>query len=184
MKRPNPAIDSDTGNCHGVRSCASLRALGRISQPPRMPRLLFLAIALLLMEQSTAADGPPSRKVLTCEPRQLGWNDTLVLRFALPHPEELAIRGPDRMVYFLVYEPDASLPPGWKPIVDKVSFKTMSELRLPVATAKGTPWAVGRTENELIFGKPGTYEVVLTDVLESDTARPVFRCRITLPSRK
>ena len=149
-----------------------------------MHRLLSLAIALVCAAQSAAADGPPSGKVLTCEPRQLGWNDTLVLRFALPHPQELAIRGPDRMFYFLVYEPNASLPPGWKPTVDKASFKTMSELRLPVATAKATPWAAGKTENELIFSKPGTYEVILTDILESDAGRPAFRCRITLSSRR
>jgi hypothetical protein len=149
-----------------------------------MLRLQYLAIALLCAGQSAGADGAPSAKVLTCEPRKLGWNDTLVLRFAVPHPQELAIRGPDRMFYFLVYEPTASDPSGWKPIVDKAAFKAMSELRLPVATAQGTPWAVGKKGNERIFSKPGTYEVILTDVLESDAGRPVFRCRVTLSSAK
>lgn len=143
-------------------------------------RALYLTIALLYVAPGAGADAAPSAKVLTCEPTKLGRNDTLVLRFAVPHPHELAIRGPDRMFYFLVYEPAASNPRGWKPIVDKASFKTMSELRLPVATAQGTPWVVGKERNERIFSKPGTYEVILTDVLESDAGRPVFRCRVTL----
>src|SRR5919201_202877 len=144
-----------------------------------MPRPLLLAIVVLCMEQSAGADVASSDKVLTCEPRKVGRNDTLVLRFAVPHPQELAIRAPDRMFYFLVYEPSASDPPGWKPIVDKTSFKAMTELRLQVATAQGTPWAVSKKGNEVIFSKPGNYEVILTDVLESDAGRPVFRCHVT-----
>jgi len=111
-------------------------------------------------------------------------DDTLVLRFRIPHPQELAIRAPDGTPYFLVYEPDESLPSGWRPVVDKASFRNMSEMHLQVATAQGTPWVAGRKENENVFTKPGKYEVVLTDVLESDAGHPRFRCQVSLSPRE
>jgi hypothetical protein len=53
----------------------------------------------------------------------------------------------------------------------------MSEMRLPVATARGVRWDVEH-KTEVIFQELGTYEVVLTNTLESEDV-PAFRCKVT-----
>jgi hypothetical protein len=45
-----------------------------------------------------------SRPMLDCRPHALLAAGTLTLRFAFPHPGELAVRGPDGTWYFLVYD--------------------------------------------------------------------------------
>jgi hypothetical protein len=135
-----------------------------------------LAFALLLIAIGVAEPvGESSAPPLSCEPKKLRPGDTLILQFRLPHPKELAIRAPGNVWYFLVYEPDKNTP---QPAVDKAAFAQMREMRLPVRTAEGTPWAAGKTKNGRIFQQSGTYEVVLTDNLESEGV-PAFRCRIT-----
>jgi hypothetical protein len=74
-----------------------------------------------------------------------------------------------------VFEPDPSTP---QPVVDKASFAKMREMRLPVATAQGIPWIAGKSSSEVIFQRPGTYEVILTAVLESEDVTPTYRCRV------
>jgi hypothetical protein len=131
---------------------------------------LLLSIAIGLATDPTA---PGSSAALSCEPKRISSNDTLILRFRMPHPGELAIRAPGNIWYFLVYDPDESSPP---PIVDKASFARMSEMRLPVATARGIRWQ-GDGKNEVMFQESGTYEVVLTNTLETEDV-PAFRCKL------
>jgi hypothetical protein len=114
---------------------------------------------------------------LACSPLKLRSKDTLVLRFAKSHPSELAIKGPDGIWFFLVYEPDGPNAVR-QPIVSKSSFAGTRTLSLPIATAVGSPWVAGREPSERIFVRPGKYEVVLTDVLESDAGHRVFRCGV------
>ena len=91
---------------------------------------------------------------------------------------ELAIRGPDRTWFFLVYEPSASLSPRLKPLLDKTTFGKLRELSLSVSSAVGSPWVAGRESNERIFREAGEYEVVLTATLESEDVVPTFRCKV------
>jgi hypothetical protein len=133
---------------------------------------LLFSIAMGIPAQVTAQR--PSQP-LSCDPKQVRSGDTLILRFRMPHPEELAIGAPGNGWYFLVFEPDPSTP---QPIVDKASFAKMREMRLPVATAKGIPWAAGKNNPEVIFQRPGTYEVILTAALESDDVVPTYRCKV------
>ena len=91
---------------------------------------------------------------------------------------ETAIRDPDGIWFFLVYDGEPASPVR-RPLVDKKVFLSMKELRLPVESAMGSPWAAGHDKNERIFTKPGRYEVVLSDVLESDApGRTTFRCNV------
>jgi hypothetical protein len=106
------------------------------------------ASLLLRATCSGAAQATTQRSTpLSCEPKQISSRDTLVLRFRIPHPAELAIRVPRNVWYFLVYDPDKSTP---QPIVDRSSFAKMSEMRLPVATARGVRWDVEH-KTEVIF---------------------------------
>jgi hypothetical protein len=143
-----------------------------------MVSMLILGFTALGM-QSFAAAG-----MLSCSPTVLKSDSTLILRFKLPHPGELAIRAPDGTYYFLAYDPGAGIPPGLTPIADKESFRKMSELALPVGRAMGSPWLYGRESNELIFKEPGVYMVTLAEVLETDAKQPEFYCKVILkPAR-
>ena len=140
-----------------------------------IPALITPCLLLLALLQSPtigrAQVGTPAQ--LSCAPTKMTSGDTLILRFRVPHPRELAIRAPGNHWYFLVYDSDKSTP---KPIVDGAAFAKMSEMRLPVATALGVLWE-GDHKNERIFQRSGTYEVVLTNVLESEGV-PSFRCKV------
>lgn len=139
------------------------------------PSVALVAAAFSTAVLVAAADtGSP----LTCMPEALQPGDTLVLSFTAPHPSELAIRAPGRTWYFLVYEPDSNSPEGFHPIVSKAEFKGLSELKLPVNTAKGSPWKMNRIQNERIFTRPGEYQVYLSEVLESE--REAFTCTVRL----
>jgi hypothetical protein len=142
----------------------------------RMTLLLLLVAPIGFM---TGADGQERRPpMLSCQPRNLRPQQTLVLRFAAGHPAELAVHSPDGTSLFLVYDRDDSLGPELQPIVGKDVFRRMRELRLPVSTASGSPWVAGRDKNELIFSKRGRYEFILTEVLESDAGFPQFLCTV------
>lgn len=126
------------------------------------------------------AAGRTQKAGLSCSPKTLKSGDTLILRFRMPHPKELAILAPDRRVwYFLVYQPSESTP---MPIIDKARFAGMHELRLPVSTARGVPWVAGKNSSEIIFQQAGKYEVVLTDILETE-GLPSFRCTVRFEKR-
>jgi hypothetical protein len=145
---------------------------------------MFATIASLLLSTairvSTDVTAQRAAAPLSCDPNKVSADDTLILRFRMPHPAELAIRAPGNTWFFLVYDPgpDKSTPP---PIVDRASFAKMPEMRLPVATARGVQWEADK-KTQLIFQHSGTYEVVLTNWLESEGV-PSFRCKVTFARR-
>jgi hypothetical protein len=102
-----------------------------------------------------------------------GYVDTSV---RVSHPLELAIRAPNGIWFFLVYDRDRALSSGSRPVMDKEAFDKVRGLVVPVAMATGSPWVVGRDKNEPIFSRGGEYEVVLTDALESDSGSPRYQC--------
>ena len=154
----------------------------RIVRPRRIVSM-FATVASLLFSTaigvSTDVSAQRSAAPLSCELKKISADDTLILRFRMPHPAELAIRAPGNIWYFLVYDPDKSSP---APIVDKASFAKMSEMRLPVATARGIRWE-GDGKNEVMFQQSGTYEVILTNILETEDV-PAFRCKIAFSRRR
>lgn len=100
------------------------------------------------------------------------------LRVKIPHPAERAIRTPDRIHYFLVYKPSDSLPAGWQTVLSKDRFRDTSEIKLPATSAEGTPWVGSRRLTSVSLPPPGQYEVLLTDVLESDADRRLYTCEV------
>jgi hypothetical protein len=122
--------------------------------------------------------------VLSCDPAVLTDSSTLKLRFALPHPTELAIVAPDGTFYFVVYDRNPDTPAGHTPLVGKAAFRGMAELNLEVSKATATPLEYGRNTNERIFRTPGKYKVVLANNIQSDDDRDVYRCQVTLKSAK
>lgn len=102
------------------------------------------------------------------------------LRFKQPHPAELSIEAPDGTIYFLVYEPNATMGARQAPLVEKAAFRKKRELKLDVSKAITSPLIYGRDSNERIFQKPGRYTVVLADNIQSDADQDVYRCRINL----
>jgi hypothetical protein len=136
------------------------------------------AAVAAIVTASSCAYPKQSPHMLSCEPQVLTSADTLTLQFGDRHPAELGIRAPDQTWFFLVYDHGPGLSAGVQPIVDKASFRKLKTMSLPVAAAEGTPWEAGRHRNERIFQMPGEYEVVLTDVLESDAGYPRYGCRV------
>jgi hypothetical protein len=135
-----------------------------------------LAVLFTCTSQIYAHDGRPP--TLQCSPALVGAGGTVVLTMSTPHPAELAVRHPDGTFFFLVYDRDEGLPVGWTPLYSKESFREIREIRLRTRDAKGTPWVGDRKVNELIFTQAGTYEFILTDVLETDAGYPTYRCRV------
>ena len=139
---------------------------------------VLMYVALVASPAETAWGQRAAKQVLSCQPTTLKRDGVLVLKFAIPHPAELAIRDPNGIWFFLVYGGEPA-PPAMRPLVDKKVFHSMKELRLPVESAMGSPWAAGHDKNERIFTKAGRYQVVLSDALESDApGRTTFRCNV------
>jgi hypothetical protein len=121
-------------------------------------------------------------RMLSCSPAILPDNGSLILHFALPHPTELSIEAPDGTIYFMVYDRNDTTPAGQTPLIQKASFGKMTELKLDVARAMGSPLVYGRNSNERVFRTPGTYKIVLADNIQSDADQDVYRCKVTLKS--
>jgi len=136
------------------------------------------ALALLLASATHLYASGARPPTLQCSPAVISAGDTVVLTMSTPHPAELAVRHPNGTLFFLVYERSAELPVGWSPLYSKESFRGVREIRLMTRDAKGTPWSVDRKVNELIFTQSGTYEFILTDVLETDAHYPTYRCQV------
>jgi hypothetical protein len=119
--------------------------------------------------------------MLSCRPVLIAPGGKLTLHFATPHPAELAVEAPDGTYFAL--EPRTGSP-DQRPLVDKPSFKRMTDLQLDVSGAQGSPWAFGRNTNATIFTLPGKYKFVLADILETDAPEEVYRCVVTLRNRK
>jgi hypothetical protein len=134
-------------------------------------------LSFWLIGPVVAAVDQPSSPMLSCRPRTLTSDGTLILRFRLPHPRELAIHAPDGTSFFLVYERSDSMAAALQPLLDSSNFRKLRQLILPAATTVGSPWVHGRNKNELIFSKPGEYKVALTEVLETEDL-PVYSCKI------
>jgi hypothetical protein len=100
----------------------------------------------------------------------LSKGDTLSLKFQRPHGGDLAIRDPDSKLFFLVYAFSNAEKPS---LVDWNKFKQMTEIKIITDKTKAAPWVDSIKTNQLIFSKPGLYEVQLSENLETDDGTPV-----------
>lgn len=107
---------------------------------------------------------------VSCSPQRLKKTDTLTLHMTAPHGRDLAILGPDKQFYFLVFwQPD---PSGPLSLTDWQGFDSVPELKLVVAETKapivdGRGWHVPGT----VFAKRGTYRILLGVNLETEKER-------------
>ncbi len=112
----------------------------------------------------------PSEKSILSINDTLYLDDTLKIRFKVPHPKDLAITGPDDKFFFLVY---ASYGSELPPLIDYNAFATMDILYIFPEKTKANPWLADVQEYKRIFTKPGLYRIQLSENLETDDGTPV-----------
>lgn len=119
----------------------------------------------------------PRKARLKCSPQKLLRGDILTLDMATPHGGDLAVRAPDGTDFLIVYvENDEG--PGAGSLMNPKEFINLSQLKLFTDKSKARPWVYGRDKNELIFTRPGWYQVRLSENLQTDDGTPVYQCRV------
>ena len=102
-------------------------------------------------------------QVLSC-PTMLRDGETLVLTLGPGHGSELGIvREESEVPYFLVVQ---SPPDEMRSLMARNEFGIATHVEVP-STATGFKW-LGEGGNERIFTTPGTYEVLISNSLESE----------------
>lgn len=101
--------------------------------------------------------------------------DTLTIKFKVPHPKDLAILDPDGNFFFLVY---AGSQDGLKPLIDYETFGTLDKLDIVPSETKANPWNASIHENRIVFAKAGSYEIRLSENLETDDGTPIESVRV------
>lgn len=144
-----------------------------------MKRVILL-LALICLAPCASESDPVLRKpsFLRCSPSTLHGDAKLLLRFGMPHPDELAIIAPDGTYFFLVYDTSLPRPDSMHPLMTKEQFGRLDRLELDPRTAKASPFVHERNESELIFGKAGAYVVRIADSLETDAAVESHDCTV------
>ena len=134
------------------------------------PLRAIAPVAFLVLNPSYAQDAnSPFREdpsVLSCAPQRLSAGQSLVLTMAPGHGKELAIlreEGDVEIPFFLVVQ---SPPDDMRALMSREAFGAATRVEVPTS-ATGYKW-VGEGGNERIFTTPGTYEVLLSDSLESE----------------
>jgi hypothetical protein len=97
--------------------------------------------------------------------------DTLKLEFKTPHPKDLAIMTPDGSFFFLVYAHDNK--GGTKSLMDWNTFDNIDQLYIITDKTKADPWDARINENQIIFTKTGSYEIRMSENLETDDGTPM-----------
>ena len=112
----------------------------------------------------------PDKKFITSCPDTLYLGDTLRITFKTPHPKDFAIMTPDDKFFFVVYAYSDARKPS---LYDWNAFANMRSIEMIPDQAKANHWNAGVTENKIIFDKTGTYEIRLSENLETDDGTPV-----------
>lgn len=122
----------------------------------------------------------PKMKSMLSVPDTLWLGDTLTIRFRVPHPTDLAVFDPDDKFFFVVYD---GVMEGGPPLVPPGQFARMDRLQLlPGVTAN--IWTAGVKEPQPIFTRAGTYELRLSEELETDDGTPVETETVYYTGRK
>jgi hypothetical protein len=144
-------------------------------------RCAVVPVVLVLASACRAGVAPaPMAGTLRCSPARLGPADTLTLAMRVPHGRELSVQNPAGDFFMLVLaNPDAADGPMLMPAA---AFRTLAEVRLPVASLRARPFVFGRDSTELVFARPGPYQVHVAEVLNTDDGTPVSTCTVQLRS--
>ena len=102
--------------------------------------------------------------VLSCSPAMLHNGEPLVLTLGAGHGSELGVvREEGEVPYFMVIQ---GPPDDMKTLMARGEFGAATRVEVP-SDATGFRW-VGEGGNERIFTTPGTYEVLISNSLESE----------------
>jgi hypothetical protein len=96
--------------------------------------------------------------------------DTLKIKFKTPHAKDLAITTPADKFFFVVYGFNDTTASS---LVDWHEFANMDHLEIITNKTKINPWDARIKGNQLVFTKTGTYEIRLSENLETDDGTPV-----------
>lgn len=112
----------------------------------------------------------PEKKSIISYADTLYLGDTLIVKFKTPHPKDFAIRTPENRFFFIVY---AFSNPEKPSLYDWNEFANMNTIEIITDQTKANQWDARVSENCLIFTVTGTYEIMLSDNLETDNSTPV-----------
>jgi hypothetical protein len=109
--------------------------------------------------------------VLACSPSNVPTGGSLVLTLGPGHGRELAIRRVDDNAWFFLV---VGLPDEGEPqLMTPTEFEAVSRVEIPASFAARTWTSEG--EPQAVLSRPGTYEVYVSDILESETGGHVCR---------
>ena len=94
----------------------------------------------------------------------------LKINFKVPHFKDLAISTPKDKFYFVVYAQSEKDRPS---LVDWNDFAYHKTIQIITDKTKANPWDANIKTNEIIFKETGTYQVKLSENLETDDGTPV-----------
>ena len=96
--------------------------------------------------------------------------DTLKINFKVPHFKDLAISTPKDKFYFVVYaQPEKDKPS----LVDWNDFAYLKTIQIITDKTKANPWDASYNTNQIIFKETGTYQIKLSENLETDDGTPI-----------
>ena len=146
-----------------------------------MKILIFFIVIFIIPMQAFPQDSKTMEEiwfmdgnVVSCEPNILREGQSLVISLGENHGKELAIiRNSDKRAYFLV----VGLPPKeMKGLMTPAEFGKAKSATIDENTI-GFPWEANST-NEPIFVKPGSYAILVSDILESEIGG--YKCTINI----
>lgn len=144
-----------------------------------MRAVLPMLFAFGLLQSCQSSDSKNEEKLLDNEivKTQIAYandtlykGDTLRIKFRVPHWRDLAIISPAGAFYFLVYSHSDSTKPS---LVEWNAFANMDYLEIITDRAKANPWNAAAKSNQLIFTVSGTYEINISENLETDDGTAV-----------
>lgn len=91
--------------------------------------------------------------------------DTLKIKFKVPHFKDLAITTPKNKFYFVVYNQSEEEQPS---LVDWNGFANRKTIQIITDQTKANSWDTNIKTNQIIFNETGTYQVLLSENLETD----------------
>jgi hypothetical protein len=138
--------------------------------------LLLLAVALPWVSDSTHLGLPTAAEVAspTLSPQPPMWadrsevfvQDTIWLRFQVPHPPFLGVLDPEGKFFYIVFPAHEAIG-ALIPLADSKSFVGMSCLAIPTSL-KADPYQYGVLENRPVFTMFGVYTFIMGDNLHTD----------------
>ena len=142
----------------------------------------LIAAIHLLTSMDAHSVKPPRSKVanerFVCSPSQLTFNDVLTINFGSRRGSELLVMNPDKDPFFIAQRrlPGASRSDG----MPSEMLLGIVEMQISLKTFSARKWHTDATNVELVFRKPGRYQILFGDELESDVIGATQSCELTV----